>query len=101
MINEGGIYVDGMCHDLFRPASWYACERGALNIVKILFAYGASMTTRCVHSDNKKGLNAIEVARRNGHTEVVEFLETLKNTQVEIFKTFMLEKQCESAECGL
>lgn len=93
LLSSGGIYVDQRSTDLSACASWYACQSGSLDIVKMLYACGASMTGKTIHKKNGQYLTAIDAARVNGHEEIAIYLESLKAQQIQILADFIQEKQ--------
>lgn len=93
LLNSGGIYVDQMSHDCCAYASWYACQSGSLDIVKMLFACGATMTQKTIFKKNGQNLTAIDAACVNGHAEIAVYLESLKAQQIQILADVIQAKQ--------
>jgi len=60
-----------------------ACEKGDLQCVKILLALGSDYLYQGDYG------TAIELARNNGHEEVVKYIENLKKEEAVIFQQFI------------
>jgi len=92
LLESGVVYNDQICYTQDNKTLFFiACETGSLAIVKLLAECGASFTLHC-QSAEEQWLSTIDVAKEKGHTKIVEFIESVRARQIEIFKAFMLEQ---------
>lgn len=62
-----------------------ACAHGNIEYVKVLIEVGAD-----IKSKTNKGYTALDLAKENGHSKVIEYLEQEKMNKVDLLKNCFL-----------
>ena len=73
-----------------------ACEKGHLAVVKKLVEVGSNYTNQSSKKNEEspgRGMTALDYAKKNGHSDIVEFLKSTKEAESRIFDAFRAEKE--------
>lgn len=85
-MGEGAIY-DHLYSDDWEITLHKACINGPLNMVKVLIELGSDYSSKwCAGT-------ASELASKNGHQDIVHYLRSVKQDQLDVFEQFIQEKR--------
>jgi ankyrin repeat protein len=82
LLAEGAIYDHNRSEDFIATIE-KACINGPLMMVKVLIELGSDYSDKGLHG------SASEIANKNGHKDIVDYLKSVKEEQLAVFEQFV------------